>query len=177
MRDEVEAPVRDIWRWRFPFSSSAWKITDADADDIMSSAALAKDDVEGMSSGGSTGGPLEPLFRWPFLRPADGRYEEGGGPLEDDIVPLPLVPRTRKVAGNTGGFSSSSLNRTREANSGVLLARDGANTPPLELLGGIKDEAKDSRWLEPDGAIPLFLLPFSAVSSASFEAVGVGEVA
>jgi hypothetical protein len=152
-------------------------MADADADDMMSSAALAKDDVEGMSSGGSTGGPLEPFFRCPFLRPPDGKYDEGGGPLDGDTTLLLLLPRTRTVAGNAGGFSSSNLNRTREANSGVLLAREGANMPPLELPGGIREEAKDSRRLELDGATPLFLSPLSAASNASFEAVVLGEVA
>ena len=107
-----------------------------------------------MSSGGSTGGPLGPFIRWLFLRPPGTEYDEGGMPLEDDATPLPLLPRTRTVAGKAGGFSSSNLNRTREANSGVLLARDGANTPPPELPGDIAGEAKDSRRLELDVATP-----------------------
>lgn len=65
MHGEVEAPAIEPWRSRL--SSSAWYLADADAEDMISSVALAKDDVERMSSGGSTGGPLGPFIRWLFL--------------------------------------------------------------------------------------------------------------
>jgi len=65
MHGEVEAPAIEPWRSRL--SSSAWYLADADAEDMISSVALAKDDVERMSSRGSTGGPLGPFIRWLFL--------------------------------------------------------------------------------------------------------------
>ena len=101
MRDEAEAPAMEPWRRRL--SSPAWYLADADAQDI-SSAALAKDDIKGMSSGGSTGGPLSvgAFVGWLFLRPPGTEYDEGGMPL-DDATPLPLLPRTRTVAGKAGG--------------------------------------------------------------------------
>ena len=142
MRDEVEVPATEPWHCRL--LSSTWCLTAADAEE-MSSAALANDDVEGMFSGGSTRGPLEPLFLWSFLRSLGSKYDDGGTPLEDDAAPLLLLPHTRTVAGKAGGISSSNLNRTLEANSGVLLARDGANMPPLEPPAGTGGEAKDSR--------------------------------
>ena len=112
MCNEVEAPAMEPWRCRL--SSPARYLVDADAEDI-SSVALAKDDVKGMSSGGSIGGPLPVgvFMRWLFLRPPGTEYDEGGMPL-DDVTPLPLLPRTCTVAGKAGGFSSSNLNRTRE---------------------------------------------------------------
>lgn len=73
-----------------------------------------------------------------------------------------------------GKGSSSNLNRTHEANSGVPLARDGANTPLPELPEDIAGEAKDSRWLELD-VVTYLPLPVSASSVESFEALAVGE--
>jgi hypothetical protein len=173
MHDEVEAPA--IEPWCFRLSSSAWYLADADAEDMISSAALAKDDVERMSSGESTRGPLGPFIRWLFLRPPGTEYDKGAVLLEDDATPPPRLPRTRTVAGKAGGFFSSNLNRTREANSGVLLARDGANTPPRELPGDMAGEAKDSRRLELDIATSYLPPPVSATSIVSFEALAVGD--
>jgi len=66
MHDEIEARAMELKRCHL--SSSAWYLVDADAEDMISSAALAKDDVERMSSRGSTGGPLGPFIWWLFPR-------------------------------------------------------------------------------------------------------------
>jgi len=76
MHDEIEARAMELKRCHL--SSSAWYLVDADAEDMISSAALAKDDVERMSSRGSTGGPLG--------------HSSGGFFLDY------LVPRTTKAA-------------------------------------------------------------------------------
>lgn len=95
-------------------------------------------------------------------------------PLEDDATPLPLLPHVCAVAGKARGISSN-LNRTHEANSGVRLARDGANTPPAELSENIGGEAKDSRRLELD-VVTSYLPPLVlATSIVSFKALAVDD--
>lgn len=113
IRDDVEVDVRRRCCSR---SSSSRYLADAVADEMISSAALAKEDVVGMSSGGRIGGPvvcfLELPCRWP-----GGAYDDGGaavvreddaiGEVDDDIIPLFVLPRVRTM-GTGLALSSSS---------------------------------------------------------------------
>lgn len=118
-------------------SSSSCSFAEAVADEIMSSAALANEDVVGISSGGSLGGPLDSL-REPSRLP-DGVYDEGGPVRVEEVdadnrIPLFVLPRVRVVTVDVDE-PSSIWKRTRDANSGVLLAREGPMIGPLP--GGI----------------------------------------